>query len=181
MYDVTGSADTTFTATYNSTITDSITVLYDVCFVDYAVTNNKNDNWSDWGSYTVNRTRTDSYTLIEPNDRTTASYQIKYINNLTNPQYIEFDCKQVGGTTNNVIFQLRGSNQSVIRQISLSNFSNLSLDTWYHWKIDLVGGTFSNVTTNQTVTFTTTGILSFFFSIFANAEHNLQYRNFVIY
>lgn len=42
------SADTTFTATY-STITDSILVEY--CdFVDYAVTNKKNSNWSNYSN-----------------------------------------------------------------------------------------------------------------------------------
>ena len=156
-------------------------MIYPCLFVDYGTSTKYNDSWDTWGSYTVTRTRTDSYTLIEPNDRTTASFQIKYINNLTNPQIIEFDCKQVGGATDSTIFQLRGSNQSVIRQIALSSFSNLSLDTWYHWKVDLVNGNFTNVTTNQTVTFNTSGIISFFFSISANATHNLQYSNFVIY
>ena len=44
MYDLTISDTTTFTATYNSTITDTCTV-YSCLLVDYATTNKHNDIW----------------------------------------------------------------------------------------------------------------------------------------
>ena len=150
-------------------------------FIDKGTSASHNDNWDTWGSYSVTRTRSVDSTLIEPVDRTTASFQIKYINNMSSPSIIEFDCCQVGGATNSIIFQLRGNNQSVIRQLSLSSYTNLSLGEWYHWKVDLVNGNFTNETTNQTLTFSTGSKISFFFVIQANAEHNLKYKNFVIY
>ena len=150
-------------------------------FVDNGTTASHNDNWNTWSTYTVSRTRSVESTLIEPVDRTTAGYQIKYINNMSSPRIIEFDCCQVGGATNRIIFQLRGNNQSVIRQIALSSYRNLSVGEWYHWKVDLVNGKFTNETTNQTLTFSTEGIISFFFVIQANAQHNLKYKNFRIY
>ena len=48
MYDISVSADTTFTATY-STTSDSVLVEY-CSFVDYAVTGMKNTNWMNYSS-----------------------------------------------------------------------------------------------------------------------------------
>jgi len=151
-----------------------------VLFVDYGTTTSHNDSWSNWGSYLVNRTRLPTYTLITPQDPTIAAYQIKYINIYSNVNAIEFDAKQVGGATSDILFQLRGTNQSVQRQLSVDSF-NSSTDVWYHYLFDFNNGLIINTTLNKTITFVPDDVISFFFSIPANSNHTIHYANFVIY
>lgn len=170
--------DSSFTSSYN-TISKSNNLKKSL-FVDYGLVNNYNDSWSNWGSYLVNRTRLPTYTIITPQDSTVAAYQIKYINALSNVNAIEFDAKQVGGATSDILFQLRGTNQSVQRQLSVGSF-NSSTDVWYHYIFDFNNSTITNTTLNRTLTFVPDNVISFFFSIPANSNHTIQYANFVIY
>lgn len=178
LYDLTISADTTFTATYSS-VSDTCKVEC-VYFVDYGISTNKNDTWDTWGSYAVTRTRNDGYTLVEQATSGTRGVQMKYINNMANPTVIEFDALVQGGANNTIVFQLRGNNQSVIKQCSCSSWSGGAINTWYHYKIDLTNKVWYNQTLNKSVTFDT-GTISFMFYIDASASHKVQYKNFTIY
>ena len=178
LYDLTISADTTFTATYSS-VSDTCKVEC-VYFIDYGISTNKNDNWDTWGSYAVTRTRNDGYTLVEKATSGTRGVQMKYINNMANPTVIEFDALVQGGANNTIVFQLRGNNQSVIKQCACSSWSGGAINTWYHYKIDLINKVWYNQTLNKSVTFGT-GTISFMFYIDASSSHKVQYKNFTIY
>ena len=107
LYDITVSADTTFTATY-SDVSDSCLVEY--CdFVDYAVTGKKNSNWQNYSSR-LNISTDENGTTVSKG----SSNGFYYLNNGNNSytDYIaEFDilsCTSVfwyanGSTTQNII------------------------------------------------------------------------------
>ena len=165
----------------NGNLLSEIYELYDTIWCDIGTSTNYNDSgWSTWSSYLMSRTRNADYTLLEKADSSTTGYQIRYLSTLTNPHIIEYDAKQVGGVTSSIVFQLRGNNQSVVKQVALSNFSGAAIDTWYHYKIDLDNKTWTNTTLNKTVTFDD-GFVSFFFMIGSTEGHTIHYRNFMVY
>lgn len=93
LYDITVSEDTTFTATYSS-VTD--TVLVEYCdFVDYAVTNQKNSNWTNYSSR-LNISTDENGTLLNKG----SSNGYYFVNNaqfIYSDYICEFDLVEVKG------------------------------------------------------------------------------------
>ena len=93
LYDVSVSIDTTFTASY-SEISDYIVVEY--CdFVDYAVTNQKNSNWTNYSSR-LNISTDENGTLLNKG----SSNGYYFVNNaqfIYSDYICEFDIVEVGG------------------------------------------------------------------------------------
>lgn len=105
-------------------------------FKDNGTTSSYDDtNWTTWSNYPPKITRKTEYTSIEQQTSGTTGFHIFNFTNL-NPKSIEFDFYKTDGILSEIIFQLRNSSRTVLRQEALSSWSNTALATWYHIKFD---------------------------------------------
>ena len=172
LYDVTVSADTTFTATYNSTITDSCTVEY--CqFVDYGVTGNSNlSNMYYAGVTTV----TTIGTLFECNSSNLWSITPNNFGLFDTGFEIDFKVVSTSGR-----FAVYGYNSSGGTVFSIDTWNNIRADDDIRITITDTTLTFyrNGVQLGTTRTYTSTDKLKI--AIFFNqANTYLEYKDFRI-
>jgi hypothetical protein len=152
----------------------------DCKFFDDMHTGTASGYWWIWSSYPATISRADGgndYTKV-----TTTGSDGYYCFNFSsfNPSKIEFDLYRTGGTTSNIIFQLRNSNMGVICQYSIGSFNNLSLGEWYTFVFDLEARTITCKTTGQTLSaFSNTGETQFILQVNSSSEERI--KNFKVY
>lgn len=171
LYDVTVSADTTFTATY-STVSDSVNVYYATKY-DYGTNSNNSNIWTKRSSESTGLERLTDHSRMYELGTVDA-----YIDTaVTAPCTIEYDFKQ---TSNFARWAVNVLNSSSNSGFALSE-SITGTDDWHHIKIEIssTGATFK-ADNGTTVSKTLENINTFRFRT-NNEISELFFKNFVIY
>lgn len=159
-------------------IVSEIYVLEDLLYYDHAISSDYNDNtWSTWTSYPCTITRGDTRTVLTQATSGTTGYHIFPFSTL-NPTIIEFDMQKVGGTLSDIVLQLRNNNRGVLKQVALSSFVNLALDTWYHVVFDFEHKTIT--VGNSTVSMEDISPTNLYFAVNGSTT-SVDYKNFKVY
>lgn len=171
LYDVTVSADTTFTATYD-TVSDSCLVEY--CdFVDYAVTGNKNTDWDNYSSRLTVATDTIGTTVSKGSSN--GFYYVKNGDKTFTNCIIEFDII----SCLNVFWYLSGQSSTTQNLINLGTYYS----NGGHCKIIMNNGVakayLDGVQVVNDITITATSPYGMGFRINAgDGTRNIKYKNF---